>query len=116
MSNLVNVKVLAEKHGNYKKGDTIEAMHISTAKALGSIVEVVGDYEAPKRKKLGVAVAYKGNTPAENKKAAKIRTDKAKADAEKTEEEIEAEVEAEIAAEEKVEKVEKNWLGQKKKN
>lgn len=98
MSKLVNVEVMAEKHGNYKKGDTIEGMHSSTAKALGKVVKVVGDYEAPKKGNK-VARAYIGNTKAQKKAAIKKGTEEIEA-----EEKEEAEVEAEIEAEEKAEK------------
>lgn len=93
MSKLVNVEVVADKFGNYKKGDKIEKMHPSTAKALGDIVKVIGDYEAPDRGSK-VAIAYKGNTKKETKAAIKKGTEKMTAEA-KEEAEVEAEIEAE---------------------
>ena len=106
MTKLVNVEVVADKFGNYTKGDKIEKMHPSTAKALGKTVKIIGDYEAPDRGSK-VAIAYRGNTKKETKAAIKKGTEEI--GAEKKEE---AEVEKEIKEEEKVEK---NWLGQDKK-
>jgi len=108
MSNLVNAKVTAEKFGNYRKGDTIEGMHISTAKALKNVIEVTGNYEAPKRESK-VAVAYKGNTPAESKKKIEEKTEEIKA--EKSEEKTKENTEEKEDSTKK-----KGWFDKKKKD
>ena len=88
MSKLVNVEVVAESFGSYKKGDKIEGMHESTAKAIKA-VKITGDYKAPEKKSLrNTAKKQTVGTSVKTEKAAEKPAEKVEEKSEESAEEV----------------------------